>query len=217
MELLIVGASGRTGKHLVEAAVDRGFQVRAMSRSITQRGLPDGASALAGDVLDADTVRAAVDGVSAVLVSLSMVRASDSPWAKILTPLDLHVRAATLLTDACRTAGVNRYVTLSAHGVGPSASRAGWGFLALVRASNIGLAYRNLADAETIIENSGLDWTVIRPTRLTTQPDPGSVIADPALRTTSWSSISRESVARFMVETVTSDQWSRQYVSITGG
>lgn len=216
MHLLVVGATGRTGREVVDAAVRAGHTVTAFARSADRVAWPAGVRALAGDALDPAAVDEALIGVDAVIVALSMVRASDSPWAPILTPRDLHSRAAAALTEAASRHGVSRYVTLSAHGVADAAPRAGWLFLALVRLSNIGVAYRDLAVAEDVMRSSGLRWTIVRPTRLTTGPATHRWTADPALVTTSRASVARADVAAFLVRTATSEDHLHEAVSLTG-
>ena len=127
MKVLVVGATGRTGRRVVEQAHGAGHGVRALSRSIRPDGLPNAVEVVAGDACDPAVVAEAVAGVDAIIVALSMVRTSDNPWAAITTPRDLHSRAAGALLAAAAKAGVTRYLTISAHGVGPSRPRAGWG------------------------------------------------------------------------------------------
>jgi putative NADH-flavin reductase len=215
MHLLVVGATGRTGREVVLAAVAAGHRVTAFARSAERVGWPPGVRAWAGDALDAADVDAALVGVDAVIVALSMVRASDSPWARILTPRDLHSRAARVLTAAAARHGIGRYVALSAHGVGDAAPRAGWLFLGLVRASNIGVAYADLAVAEDIVRATALPWTVVRPTRLTLGPATGRWVADPALVTSSRAAIPRADVAAFLLHVATSSDHLHEAVSLT--
>lgn len=216
MKVLVVGATGRTGRRVVQEAVDAGHTVRAFARSVRADMVPFGVAAMAGDVCDPEAVRAAVDGMDAVVVALSMVRTSDNPWARITTPRDLHTRAATHLLSACTNAGIQRYLTISAHGVGPSRARAGWGFLRLVHSSNIGVAYDNLAEAELLVSASTLDWTIVRPTRLTNADPTGTVQSALDLKTTSWDRIARADLAQFLVRALDDTTWSRRAVSITG-
>jgi putative NADH-flavin reductase len=216
MHVLIVGATGRTGRDVVAVAVAAGHRVTAFARSADRTEWPAGVTAVAADVLDPVVVDAAMVGVDAVIVVLSMVRASDSPWSPILTPRDLHSRAAAVLTAAAAKHGVRRYVTLSAHGVADAAPRAGWLFLGLVRASNIGVAYANLAIAEDIVRSSSLRWTIVRPTRLTTGRPSGRWRAAADLVTTSLDRIARADVAAFLLGVATSDDHLREAVSLTG-
>lgn len=216
MNVLVVGATGRTGRHVVQEAIEAGHTVRAFARSVRADGVPAGVEAMAGDVCEPNAVRNAVHGMDAVVVALSMVRTSDNPWARITTPRDLHTRAATHLLSACTDAGVQRYLTISAHGVGSSRARAGWGFLQLVHSSNIGVAYNNLADAERLVAASTLSWTIVRPTRLTNAAAAGTVRAAHDLKTTSWDRIARADLAQFLVQALDDNTWSRQAVSLTG-
>lgn len=216
MKVLVVGATGRTGRLVVSQAVAAGHAVRALSRSVRAEDVPAGVEVLAGDATDPAVAAAAMEGVDAVVVALSMVRTSDSPWARITTPHDLHTQAARALLAAAQAAGVRRYLTVSAHGVGPSRPRAGWAFVALVHSSNIGVAYTNLAHAEALVMASDLDWTIARPTRLTSGPGAGAWQAATDLRTSSAASIPREDVARFLVACLEEGAWSRAAVSVTG-
>lgn len=199
MRVLVVGATGRTGRSVVQVAVDAGHTVRAFARSAGSVTWPAGVEAVAGDVLEAEAVDAAMAGVDAVIVAISMVRTSNFPWARILTPLDLHRRAAVILTEAARRHAIAAYVTISAQGVGESAARAGTLFLALVRSSNIGVAYADLAHAEGIVRESGLPFTIARPTRLTEAAATGRWSAGVDLVTTSFDSVPRADVAAFLV------------------
>ena len=215
MRIVVVGATGRTGRQVVTTAADAGHDVLAFSRSAAAQAWPEGVSARSGSVLDADACKAALEGADAVIVCISMVRTSDFPWARITTPKDLHTRAATVLTAASVAQGVDRYVTISAHGVGDSWRRAGPLFLTLVHTSNIGVAYRNLAHAEKIVLASGLSATVIRPTRLTDGTATGDLQVGTQLRTTSFASISRADVARFLVEVAVSGAHAGKCASVS--
>ena len=214
LDLLVVGATGRTGRHVVTQAMERGHRVRALARSVRADALPAGAVALPGSVLDPELVRDAVHGVDAIVVALSMVRSNpNNPWSRITTPPDLHPKAASLLTSAA--APTTRYVSLSAHGVGTSSARAGWMFMGLVHASNIGVAYRALARAEAVIARSELPWTVVRPTRLTNGPGRG-LWRFPEERLGSRASIDRRDVAAALIRLAEGRDHLRRAVSLTG-
>jgi putative NADH-flavin reductase len=216
MELLVVGATGRTGREIVTAALAEGHGVRAFARSAASTTWPEGVVPIGGDVLDRDAVEAAMDGVDGVVVAISMVRSSNWPWAPILTPLDLHTRAAHVLTEVAAQQGVARYVTVSAHGVGDARDRAGRWFLRLVDHSNIGVAYAELGRAEEIVAQTGLDWTIVRPTRLTNRPRGASWEASTTLRTGDFDAISRGDLAAFLVQEATRTAHLHCRVSVTG-
>ncbi len=215
MRIAVFGATGRTGKRVVNAAVERGHTVVAVARSAAKHTWPHGVEVLPGSVLDASLVREALTGTDAIIVAISMVRSSDLPWAKILTPKDLHIRAVETLSSAARDVGVTRYVCISAHGVGESKRRAGGMFMALVNNSNIGVAYRDLARAEDKLATTDLDWTVVRPTRLTNGDRTESWTADTHLVCGSRATISREDVALFLVLCAEDGRHNKERVSLT--
>src|SRR5215213_9375657 len=64
MHIVVLGATGNVGRAIVEAALARGYAVRAVSRG--GKGLPEGADVYVGDLNDASTFAQAVDGVEAV-------------------------------------------------------------------------------------------------------------------------------------------------------
>ena len=215
MHITVIGATGRTGSLVVDTALERGHTVTALARSALDRSWKAGVTPVGGSVLDPRAVQEALNGSDAVIVAISMVRSSDFPWAPILTPRDLHVRAVGVVSDIALEHGPRRYVTISAHGVGESESRAGWLFMALVNNSNIGVAYADLARAEEALAQTGLDWTVVRPTRLTNGPRTGEWVADPELQAGNRASISRRDVALFLVQCAESDAHLHERVSLT--
>lgn len=216
VELLVVGATGRTGRDVVDEAVRRGHRVRAFARSAGANAWPDGVTAVSGSAFDRDDVDRAMAGVDAVIVAIAMTRASDNPWARILTPLDLHTRAASVLTEAAARHGVSAYVTVSAHGVGDAAQRAGTLFLMLVRSSNIGVAYAELGRAEEIVAAAPIPWTIVRPTRLTLAAPTGRWRTGTDLVTTSLDRVPRGDVAAFLVDCAETGAHRHTRVSLTG-
>jgi putative NADH-flavin reductase len=215
MRITVFGATGRTGKRVVHAAIERGHTVVAVARSAAKHTWPPGVEVLPGSVLDADLVRQALTGADALIVAISMVRSSDSPWAKILTPKDLHIRAVETLSTVAKEVGVTRYVAISAHGVGDSEKRAGTMFMALVNRSNIGVAYKDLARAEDKLATTDLNWTVVRPTRLTNEQRTENWTAGTDLVCGSRANISREDVALFLVLCAEDGRHSKERVSLT--
>lgn len=215
MRIAVFGATGRTGKRVVHTAVERGHTVVAVARSAAKHTWPDGVEVLPGSVLDPILVRRALTGADAIIVAISMVRTSDFPWAKILTPTDLHVRAVQTLSTVAKEVGVQRYACISAHGVGESQARAGALFMALVNTSNIGVAYDDLARAEAALTETELDWTVVRPTRLTNGRRTETWTVGTDLHCGNRASVSREDVALFLVLCAEDGRHSRERVSLT--
>ncbi|MCB9677150.1 MAG: NAD(P)H-binding protein [Alphaproteobacteria bacterium] len=161
MRVLVVGATSRTGRHLVPAALARGHEVTLFCRDRAK--VPAEHSDLpvfTGDSRRVDDLRPALAGQDAVLCVL----AADSTG-----PTELVSDSMRALVAAMRDAGVERVVLCSARPV--TANRPG--FVLVLLWLWLGHAYRDLIRAEGLLEGSGLDWRVARPGRLSDAPGTG--------------------------------------------
>ncbi|HEY2749384.1 MAG TPA: NAD(P)H-binding protein [Polyangia bacterium] len=197
-KLVVFGASGDTGRALVELALAAGHTVTAFARNPAAAALPAAARAIAGDVLDADAVAAAIAGQDAVLSALGHRRASRSPFARQLSPPDLFARSAAHMIDAMRRHRVARLVICGVHGAGDSRARTGWLYRWLVERTQIGIALADANVMEAAVAQSGLDWLIARPVSLTNGRGRGKWRARPD-RISSFASIARRDVAAFML------------------
>ena len=200
MKVLVVGGTGRLGLAATRCLLEGGHDVRVMGRSAERATLPPGSEPFAGDVLETGSFSRALVGVDAVVTALSIPRTSRSPFAALTGPVDLHSRSTATLLSAMEAAGTRRLVKVSAQAVGDSAARAGWGFRALVAASNLAPAFRDHAVADDLVAASTLDWTVIRPPMLSDAPAAGPLRAEPDLVTWSWTRVPIGSVAQWIVD-----------------
>ncbi|RJE91098.1 SDR family NAD(P)-dependent oxidoreductase [Paenibacillus sp. 1011MAR3C5] len=79
MTILVTGATGTIGRHVVEQLVNKGMRVRAVTRNPEKAQLPEGAEAVAGDLTKADTLREALIGVTGIHLIASSYD-SYMPW-----------------------------------------------------------------------------------------------------------------------------------------
>ncbi|WP_027516684.1 SDR family oxidoreductase [Bradyrhizobium sp. WSM1417] len=99
MTILVTGATGTIGRHVVEQLVKRGADVRALARDPGKANLPAGVTVVQGDLLDVDSIRSAFKGVSTLFLLNAVVP-------------DEFTQALIALNVA-REAGVERVVYLS--------------------------------------------------------------------------------------------------------
>jgi len=130
--ILVVGASAHFGRQTVEALVGAGRKVRALSRDPQGAGLPECVEVVRGDLTRPETLCAAVDGVSELMLVL---------------PYGMEVRP--LLAEA-RRAGVRQVVFLSSGAIRDDVETQ----------SDVISAYH--AQVEREIRNTGLEWTFMR-------------------------------------------------------
>lgn len=163
MRILIFGASGRAGKHVVKAALERGHVVLAFTRNPV--GFPLGHPKLEvarGDVLDYPAVLAAVRGAHGVICALG------SANAKGTTVLS---RGTANIVRAMNEQGLRRLVCLGS--AGPS----GWGGGAFFGRVAGPFFLRHMMEDRRgqagVLEASGLDWILVRSARFLDQPATG--------------------------------------------
>jgi len=73
MTILVTGATGKVGRHVIDHLVERGARVRALVRNPADAGLPVGVEVVKGDLLDVDSLRAAFSGISTLFLLNAVV------------------------------------------------------------------------------------------------------------------------------------------------
>jgi putative NADH-flavin reductase len=189
MNVLVFGATGPLGCRVVEAALSAGHQVTAFVRTPGRLGPRPGLREVTGDVLDAKAVTAAVPGHDAVISALGHSRPSPAGQ-------DLHSGASHII-DAMKAAGVSRLIWISSHGVGDSRGHSGFLFERIVVPLRLRAEFADKERQEALVTASDLDWTIVRPARLTNGPPTGRLQAQPRLRISLTDSVSRADVANF--------------------
>ncbi len=211
VRITILGSTGRTGLPLVDRALDAGHDVVAFARTPSKLGDRrdhERLTVVAGDVTDADAVAEAVAGADAVVSVLGHAEGA---------PDDLLTVAGDHAIAAMRDHGVDRYVTLVGAGVrttrDPGQSLGGRVMNAALRL----FAGTVLEDARRHVDHvtdTDLDWTVVRPPRLTEGPYTGEIEAG-YLRLGVGDSLSRENLAAFVLSCVEDDEWVRELPMVT--
>jgi putative NADH-flavin reductase len=198
MKVLVVGATGRTGRLLTRGALERGHQVTALARAPEKLGdLAGRVRVVAGDVLDGGVVSDAVDGQTAVLVALGVARSRRAPAVNALGTLNV--------IRSMQRYGVRRLVVLSAGGTAPGRDpNLPWVFDRVLKPLLLGAAYADLRRMETSVRTSELDWTIVRVSgALTNGPARGAYRAEPGYSLPGGRSISRADVAEYMLDQLT--------------
>jgi putative NADH-flavin reductase len=207
-KLLVLGATGGTGRLIVSQASARGHQVTALVRSSEKASDLKGASLIVGDVRDENALREALKGQDAVVSALGTPA---SPFREV-TLLSIATRA---LVNAMKAEHVSRLVCITGIGAGDSAGHGGFLFDNVIFPLLLKKVYADKNRQEAIIRNSGLDWILIRPSVLNDKPSRGSVRALTDLSDFHGGTISREDVATFVLDQLHTDAWLHHSPLIT--
>lgn len=207
-KILVLGATGGTGRQIVREALARGHEVTALVRSADRARDLTPARLLVGDARDESALREAVRGQDAVVSSLGT---PVSPFREV-TLLSTATRA---LVSAMQAEHVTRLVCITGIGAGDSAGHGGFLFDRVIFPLLLRRVYADKDRQEAIVRASDLDWVLVRPSVLNDRSQPGTVRALTDLSGFHGGSISRADVARFVVEQVRADTWRRRAPLIT--
>ncbi|MFC8191243.1 NAD(P)-dependent oxidoreductase [Cellulomonas sp. NPDC057328] len=190
-QIVVLGASGATGRLAVSAALRRGHHVTALVRR--PRTLPPDARLREvewRDVRDAAPLPAALTGADAVISALGGAARG---------PTSVCTDAMATAVPAMRRAEVTRLVVVSAHGVAESRDRS---LYARAVWAGVEERMRDKEAMERLVTASDLRWTVVRPPRLTDARPTGRYRVAADLPVHLWTSVGRADLADLLVREV---------------
>lgn len=163
MEVVIAGGHGKIGLQLGKLLAERGDRVKGLIRNPEQADdLVEGeVEPVLCDLEGEADVAAKVRGADAIVFA-----AGAGPGSGAERKWSLDYGGAAKLVEAAVAEGVRRYVIVSSMGAGDPPAEGGDVFGEYLRAK---------AKADQTVEASGLDYTIVRPGRLTDEPPTGLV------------------------------------------
>ena len=188
--------------------MSRGYDVTALVRAPEKVADLKGVKLVVGDVRDEKSLGRAIEGRDAVI---SVLGTPASPFKEVT----LLSSATKALVDTMKSEQVSRLVAVTGIGAGDSRGHGGLVFDKLIFPLLLSKVYADKNRQEGIIRESGLDWTIVRPSVLTNKAPRDTVRALVDLSGFRGGSISRQDVARFLLDQVGSDEWLRKSPLIT--
>ncbi len=201
MNILVIGASKGIGMKVCEAALAAGHTVRAFARSAEKIEPRDGLEPWTSDALKPEDLRAALEGMDAVVMTLGIRESVEMLWKKVT----LFSDATAALVPLMEEFGPDRLIAVTGIGAGDSA-------VALSGPERIGhriifsKPYNDKTRQEEIIRASNLRWTLVRPTILTNNRASGEYRVMSSPETWRMGMISRADVADFVVRALEDDE-----------
>jgi putative NADH-flavin reductase len=228
MKIALLGATGRTGKHLLELALQRGHTVNVLVRDkqklVSQMGQKGPISQsgqnkliiFEGYPLDKKILEQTITGCEAIVSALNISRTSDFPWAKLRTPKDFLSQVMKLIIDIAPSKNIRRVIFTTAWGVAETKKDLpGW-FKWLIDKSNMRYPYADHEKQEELAKQSNLLYTSVRPVVLINSQKIKQPIVtfnnDPKPKLM----ISRRSVASFMLDVLEQNSYVREMPVISG-
>jgi len=205
MKVLIIGATGSVGKHLVQQSLAQGHEVTALTRSPENADFgisenPGNLKVFKGDVLDPPSIDEAFKGQDAVLVTLG-------------AGLKGKVRSQGTqnVINAMKKHGVDRLVCQTTLGVGESNANLNFKWKYIMFGGLLRAAFKDHVMQENHVKTSKLNWTIVRPSAFTDNEFTGNYKHGFGSEEQGLSlSISRADVAHFMTSQIANLEYVRQ-------
>jgi uncharacterized protein YbjT (DUF2867 family) len=199
MNITVFGATGGTGRHVVEQALDAGHPVTAVVRDPARLPVPPraGLTVFAARLDDRAAVLRAITDADAVVDTLGVHGSG---------PTTFRADTARMITTAMRDAGVRRLVVVSA--VGAHTTGDSLPIRLLVKPVLGRVLRHHFADMlamEDVVRASGLDWTIVLPPRLTDRPATGRIRRRVGANVRGSYSMTRADLATAVLQAVTDD------------
>jgi putative NADH-flavin reductase len=197
MKIAVVGATGRTGRQVVEQALARGDDVIAVARhpeTLPQRGAD--VAVAASDVLDRGALAGALAGADAVVSALG-IGASRQPTT-------VYSDGTANILHAMDTHQITKLAVISAVPAGPRAELPfGQRRVAIpVLERFFGTSYDDMRRMETLLRGSDLDWVCLRPPRLVSKKAAGRYHVDASRPLPKARSISHADLAAALLDSL---------------
>jgi len=204
LNILVVGATGGTGRELLNQALDQGHSVTAFVRNPAKiRIAHERLKVIKGDVLEYSSVDRALQGHDAVLSALGHKR-----WFIKTTILSEGTKN---IISAMERQGVKRFVCETSLGVGDSRGRLGLYYTLFVIPFIVFFYFKDKRRQEQLIRESSLDWFIVRPGQLTNGRRRAAYREGDKIGSYVFTvRISRADVADFMLRQLTDNSYLRQ-------
>jgi putative NADH-flavin reductase len=192
MKILVFGATGKTGQHLISQALDKEYLVTAFARHPEKIKMQHpNLKILQGNVTDYEKVKEAIKGKDAVLSALG----ASSPFKFDQAVVD----GAANIIRAMQAEQVSRLIYMSFIGVQESRNAGGF-VIKHIAPRLLSTEIKGHEAREKMIQESPLAWTIIRAVTLTNGNHTGNYKSGEEIMTKGFTAtISRADVAELML------------------
>jgi len=208
MKVLIVGATGQLGSLVTRSALNADHQVVAFARNPGKLNIHNQALHLqAGDVLNAEDVFHAVDGCDAVIVTIGTGMSRKNTVRSVGTQN---------VVDAMQQNGVSRLICQTTLGAQESWSNLNFFWKRIMFGALIRPIFKDHELQESIVQESALDWTIVRPSAFKDKPGNGDYLVDidPSVKNLKLT-IAKSEIAEFLVSQLTDYSYIKRAVGIS--
>lgn len=208
MNVVIFGATGQTGRRLVQRALDDGHTVTAVARTPANLEISHDRLVLnRGDITRYDSITGSVQGQDAVISAVG--------GGRLLRRVTLYSEGVENIIAAMDEHGVSRFLAITAGGTRPGHDPNNPLFFELiVKGILLRRVYADMKRMEQIVENSDLDWTLIRPSGLSNAPGDGTYRVKVGYSVPESSTTTRDDLAEFIITELSTHAYNKEGVAV---
>ncbi len=208
MRITVIGASGGTGEQVVRQALEQGHLVSAFSRNPAKLGIEHpNLKLVPGDALQLAAVEQAIKGSDAVICTLGTPASDKSK---------LRTEGTKRIIQAMQSQGVKRLICLSSLGFGDSRPMMPFVLKYFIVPFILKHVMADHESQEAAIQQSELNWTIVRPGYLGDGPATGAYkYGFPYDKSVKIKKITRADVAHFMLRQLQDDTYHKKTVGIS--
>jgi putative NADH-flavin reductase len=208
MKLLLIGATQGIGFELLKQALQAGHEVTLIARNpdrleITHPNL----TVTKGDILNKSVIEQAVNGQNAVCITIGT-----KPTRK---PVSVYSEGTKTVIEAMKNSPCRRLLCVTGIGAGDSRGHGGFLYDKIINPLLLKTIYEDKDRQEAIVQNSRLDWEIIRPGLLTNGERTGQYRILTNLSGVKAGNISRADVADFMLREASEMRYRQQTPLLT--
>ena len=208
MNIFLFGATGGTGKEILIKLLEQKHQVFALARNPEVLGVTDdNLKIIKGSIYDVETYQDELSKCDLVISALGTGTSRK--------PTEIYSQGGQQIITAMQKANVKRLITLTAGAFDPTDPATRSFIVKYIVQPLFKNIYSDMQKWETILENStGIDWTIIRPSRLTNGKEKGNYRVQLDHCPKGGSKINRSDLADFIVKQVNSTQYVHKKVAV---
>jgi len=206
MKVLVLGATGSVGKHIIRLGTERGLELTALARHPRKlKAWESQVRVVKGDALDENAIDRAVLGQEAAIYTIGVTTFGRTT---------LFSESTRILIGSMERNRVKRLVCITGVGAGDSKGHGGFLYDRIVFPLITKREYEDKDAQEALIRQSSLDWTIVRPAmfREGAASRNHEVVTD--LRGVTLTRISRAEVGAFVLDQLTDSRYLRMAVFI---
>ena len=215
MEVLLIGANKGLGYQVLKELLSKKITVNCLIR---RKGLINFESKYLnifyGDATNLSDLKKSIGNSECIISTINVQRKNIFPWSRL-------TNSKTTISDFAKNSiivsedKINRIITISAWGVGESIEEIPKLFKFLIKFSNLKYPYIDHDIHEKVIENSNLNWTIIRPTALTNETKYHDIEEFKGKRKINKITIGRKSLAKYVVKIIDDKYFYRKKITVS--